>query len=126
MTWPLGFPGLLGRNVTRAAIRLVAARPASYPQTASVSRLRRIGRRTMAASTLAPPAPPLAEPSAGEAAPTEPTRELDESVSFPELVWAHFVRQKELHDSGGIDSAEEQVYRERLKRFKDEHGELVN
>ena len=78
------------------------------------------------ASTLAPPAPPLAEPSAGEVAPTEPTRELDESVSFPELVWAHFVRQKELHDSGGIDSAEEQVYRERLKRFKDEHGELVN
>lgn len=80
----------------------------------------------MAASTLAPPAPEIAGPIPAESDEGAEERELDQSVSFPELVWAHFVRQKELHDSGSADSAAEHEYRQRLKRFKDEHGELVN
>ena len=75
------------------------------------------------ASTLAPPAPRIAD-SREEAAARG--GELDQSVSFPELVWAHFERQKELQDSVDPETTAEREYRRRLKRFKEEHGELVS
>jgi hypothetical protein len=50
--------------------------------------------------------------------------ELDESISFPELVWAHFERQREVH--GGVTGGPwETEFRRRLKRFKDEQGNIV-
>jgi hypothetical protein len=49
--------------------------------------------------------------------------ELDTSVSFAELVWAHFQRQEEVY-AGTIDGDWEREYRRRLKRFKHEHGEI--
>jgi hypothetical protein len=48
---------------------------------------------------------------------------LDTSVSFAELVWAHYERQKEVYE-GVIDGHWEKVYRRRLKRFKQEHGDI--
>lgn len=51
--------------------------------------------------------------------------ELDESVSFAELVWAHHERQKHEIPDGVIDGPWDQEYRRRLKRFKDEHGDIV-
>jgi hypothetical protein len=53
----------------------------------------------------------------------ETAEELDTSVSFAELVWAHYERQKEVYE-GVIDGDWEMVYRRRLKRFKQEHGEI--
>jgi hypothetical protein len=46
-------------------------------------------------------------------------------VSFAELVWAHFQRQTELA-AGGRDGEWEQIYRRRLRQFKDEHGEFFD
>jgi hypothetical protein len=58
----------------------------------------------------------------------EPTRaaepRYDESISFAEVVWAHFERQKEVEE-GVVDGPWEKQYRRRLKRFKAEHGEIV-
>jgi hypothetical protein len=53
----------------------------------------------------------------------ETAEELDTSVSFAELVWAHYERQKEVYE-GVVDGDWEKVYRRRLKRFKQEHGEI--
>jgi hypothetical protein len=49
--------------------------------------------------------------------------EPDASVSFAELVWAHYQRQKEVF-AGEIDGRWEGIYRARLARFKREHGEI--
>jgi hypothetical protein len=49
--------------------------------------------------------------------------EPDTSVSFAELVWAHYQRQKEVF-AGEIDGRWEAIYRARLARFKREHGEI--
>jgi hypothetical protein len=50
--------------------------------------------------------------------------ERDTSVSFAELVWAHYQRQEEVY-AGAIDGGPwEAEYRRRLKRFKQEHGEI--
>jgi hypothetical protein len=50
--------------------------------------------------------------------------ELDTSVSFAELVWAHFQRQEEVYAGTIEGGAWEAEYRRRLKRFKHEHGEI--
>jgi hypothetical protein len=53
-----------------------------------------------------------------------PESEYDQSVSFAELVWAHHERQQEIYDHE-VDGPREHEYRRRLKRFKDEHGDIV-
>jgi hypothetical protein len=57
-------------------------------------------------------------------------RELDisaaESVSFPELVWAHYLHVQELHKNGNLHSPAEAEYREKLDRFVAEHGRILN
>ena len=49
-----------------------------------------------------------------------------ESVSFPELVWAHHLHVQELHRSGDLHSPAEAEYREKLDRFVAEHGRILN
>ena len=49
-----------------------------------------------------------------------------ESVAFPELVWAHFLRQRELKKTGDFHSAAEAEYRDQLDRFVREQGQIVN
>lgn len=49
---------------------------------------------------------------------------IDQSVSFPELVWAHHERQTRL-EKGEPAEEWDHEYRRRLKRFKDNHGEVV-
>jgi hypothetical protein len=49
-----------------------------------------------------------------------------EAVAFPELVWAHFLRQKELHDQGLLHGPAESEYRSQLERFTAEHGPIIN
>lgn len=49
----------------------------------------------------------------------------DRTASFAEVVWAHHERQKEV-ESGVPDGPWEKEYRRRLKRFKAEHGEIVD
>ena len=47
----------------------------------------------------------------------------DDSVSYAELVWAHFKRQEALgHED---ESGAEALYRRRLQRFKTEHGKVL-
>jgi hypothetical protein len=85
----------------------------------------------MSAPTLKQAAPPSEYPNA-PAGVAEPERsdpkgsDLDQTVSFPELVWAHFQRQNELVERNGLEGSREDEYRRRLKVFKAEHGELVN
>lgn len=47
-------------------------------------------------------------------------------VSFPELVWAHFLRQQELQEKGELEGKAEAEYRKRLELFEQEEGRLVN
>jgi hypothetical protein len=49
-----------------------------------------------------------------------------EAVAFPELVWAHFLRQQELHDQGLVHGPAEEEYRSQLERFTQEHGPIIN
>jgi hypothetical protein len=48
------------------------------------------------------------------------------AVSFPELVWAHFARQQELHGKGDSSGNAEAEYRRRLAAFEEAEGRLVN
>ena len=48
----------------------------------------------------------------------------DTSVSFAELVWAHYERQKEVA-ANVLNGTWEHEYRRRLGRFKAEHGKLL-
>jgi hypothetical protein len=55
-------------------------------------------------------------------------RRTEQSVSFPELVWVHFLRQQELmqeHPAPYAGPAEKR-YREFEERFEDKYGEIVN
>lgn len=52
--------------------------------------------------------------------------EAGEAVSFPELVWAHFLRQREVHEQGLVDGPAEREYRRRLELFEREHGAVVS
>src|SRR5438105_1387515 len=65
---------------------------------------------------------PLPDEVATEAA---AAAELDATVSFPEVVWAHFERQREL-ESGQLKGPAECEYRRRLRVFKQEYGEIVS
>jgi hypothetical protein len=47
-------------------------------------------------------------------------------VSFPELVWAHFLRQQELHEKGDLEGEAETEYRNRLELFEQAEGRVVN
>jgi len=49
---------------------------------------------------------------------------LDQSISFPELVWAHHLRQKEVYRRE-LNGTWENEYRRRLKIFKAKHGDIV-
>jgi hypothetical protein len=89
----------------------------------------------MSAPSLTPtPVTPPAETEPRSAEPTQPTGAagaaavdcFDQTVSFPELVWAHFRRQNELLQTGGLEAAGEGEYRRRLKLFKQQQGELLN
>jgi hypothetical protein len=51
---------------------------------------------------------------------------ISESVAFPELVWAHFLRQQELHEHGQLHGPAEEEYRSQLERFVTEHGTIIN
>lgn len=51
--------------------------------------------------------------------------ELDESVSFAELVWAHHRRQQEAED-GALRGPWEVEYRRRLRIFKREYGDILD
>jgi len=57
------------------------------------------------------------------------TREADlaaaEAVAFPELVWAHYLRQKELYKEE-MHGPREAEYREQLGRFVQEQGPVLN
>jgi len=78
----------------------------------------------MASSGATPAAPPIAF--------QRPVpRRLDqlaasESVSFPELVWAHYLHQRALHDEGELHGPAEEEYRSQLGRFVAENGPIVN
>ena len=50
----------------------------------------------------------------------------DAGDSFPELVWAHFRWQNELHASDALHVASESDYRRYLSAFESQHGEIVN
>ena len=59
----------------------------------------------------------IAKPSAATKRPT---------VSFAELVWAHYKRQSEVDAKKPDIGPWEQEYRERLERFKEQHGEILD
>lgn len=46
--------------------------------------------------------------------------------SFPELVWAHHIRQRELHETGRLHGEAEDEFRRRLSAFQHAEGRLVN
>ena len=52
----------------------------------------------------------------------------DHSVSFPELVWLHHLRQEELKKRGHdpYEGPAEQRYRRYLRWFEEEHGKIVD
>ncbi|HKG43297.1 MAG TPA: hypothetical protein VKB10_03510 [Gaiellaceae bacterium] len=52
----------------------------------------------------------------------------EHSVSFPELVWVHYLRQEELKKRGhdAYDGPAEQRYRRYLRWFEQEHGRIVD
>src|SRR6185312_4378906 len=49
-----------------------------------------------------------------------------EAVSFPELVWAHFRYQRELHEHDVLHGPAEIEFRAQLERFAAEHGAITN
>jgi hypothetical protein len=55
-------------------------------------------------------------------------RRLERGVSFPELVWVHFLRQQELQrgDHRPYEGPAEDRYREFEDRFEAKHGEIVS
>ena len=56
------------------------------------------------------------------------THHAEHSVSFPELVWLHHLRQEELKKRGQdpYDGPAEQRYRRYLRWFEEEHGKIVD
>ena len=55
-------------------------------------------------------------------------RQAEHSVSFPELVWLHHLRQEELKKRGHdpYEGPAEQRYRRYLRWFEEEHGKIVD
>ena len=77
----------------------------------------------MASSGATPAAPSIA--FRPEALRREYAR-ASESVAFPELVWAHYLRQRELHDEHQLHGPAEVEFRDQLERFVDENGTIIN
>ncbi len=77
----------------------------------------------MSSSGATPAAQPLALGRSRERA--RDAVAVSESVAFPELVWAHFLRQQELHEHGQLHGPAEEEYRSQLERFTEEHGEIL-
>jgi hypothetical protein len=48
------------------------------------------------------------------------------ATTFPELVWAHFLYVRELHDQGVAHGPAENDYHELLRQFQLAHGKLLN
>jgi hypothetical protein len=46
--------------------------------------------------------------------------------SFPELVWAHYLRQRELHDTGNMRGEADAEFRRRLAAFEAAEGRVLN
>jgi hypothetical protein len=55
-------------------------------------------------------------------------RRTDRGVSFPELVWMHHLRQRELSEGqhGPYEGPAEQRYRDFVERFEEQNGEIVS
>ena len=49
-----------------------------------------------------------------------------EAVAFPELVWAHFLRQRELKETGSFHGDAETEYRAQLEAFVRDQGPVLN
>jgi hypothetical protein len=49
-----------------------------------------------------------------------------ERVSFPELVWAHYMYQRELHDQKLMHGPAESEFRSQMERFVAEEGPILN
>ena len=49
-----------------------------------------------------------------------------EAVSFPELVWSHFLYQRELHDQNLLHGPAEIEFRSQMERFVAEQGPIIN
>ncbi|MEP6909120.1 MAG: hypothetical protein ABI896_01665 [Actinomycetota bacterium] len=49
-----------------------------------------------------------------------------DAVSFPELVWAHYLYVRELHANGELHAPVEDEYREKLERFVEDNGKILN
>ena len=49
-----------------------------------------------------------------------------ESVAFPELVWAHYLRQRALREGGELHGPAEDEFRAQLDRFTEEQGPIIN
>ena len=77
----------------------------------------------MASSGATPAAPPIAvRPHARE----RDAVSASESVAFPELVWAHYLRQRALRENGELHGPAEDEFREQLDRFTAEQGPIIN
>ena len=55
-------------------------------------------------------------------------RQAEHGVSFPELVWVHYLRQQELQaeQHGPYEGPAEKRYREFVDRFEEQHGTIVS
>ena len=72
---------------------------------------------------------PAARPSNGEAAPITRgriRRRHSGPVSFPELVWAHFLWQREVHERGTLHGEAEKDFQRLLAAFERRHGQIQN
>jgi hypothetical protein len=72
---------------------------------------------------------PAAPPSNGQTATVEhpaPPRKHLGPVSFPELVWAHFLWQREVHDEQTLHGEAEHDFQRLLRDFEKAHGEIRN
>ena len=70
-----------------------------------------------------------APPSNGQTAVGEratPPRTHVGPVSFPELVWAHFIWQQEVHDERILHGEAEHDFHRLLRHFEQAHGEIRN
>jgi hypothetical protein len=55
-----------------------------------------------------------------------PLSAVEAEASFPELVWAHFLWERELHSGQPVQPGVERRYRNALAVFEREHGEIVD
>ena len=65
-------------------------------------------------------------PADAQTAVQAPRRGPGKNVSFPELVWAHFLRQRELKQGNVYEGEAERRYREFESAFEARHGEIVS